>query len=544
MQAAQTPTRQVKRRQKIDNDKFVRKHILTRGERVIAFIERYCRVPEGKLVGKPLKLLPFQRDWILAIYDNPVMTTKGILSIARKNGKTALIACILLAHLVGPEARRNSQICSGAMSLENAALVFDLACKMIRLNPELDKIIRIVPSRKRLYGLIMNVEYRALSAEGKTNMGGSPVLAILDEVGQVVGPNSAFVDAVITSQGAHDNPLLLAISTQAATNADLFSVWIDDAPNDPHCVCHVHAADEGADVLDEAAQAAANPALGVFRNEVELKKMAGDASRMPSFENTFRNLYLNQRVTVTSPAISKSAWLACAGKPTCAMEDCIELYAGLDLSLRTDLTALIIYGLSPDGFWNVYPFFWTPEKGLAERSKRDRAPYDVWVKQGHLRMCPGSATVDYEFVVTEIVDILGECRLKACAFDRYRIEYFKKEIERLKEVVPDIDEKLPLVPWGQGFKDMPPAIDALEEKILNKVLRHGGHPVLTSCAANAVVIKDESENRKFAKSKTSGRIDGYVALAMAAGIASVLHENEGTLEDFLNAPLVLSQKGQ
>jgi len=519
----------------------VAKQVMTRGERVISFVEKYCRVPEGKLVGQPLKLLPFQKRWILEIYDNPHGTSKGILSIARKNGKTALIACIVLAHLVGPEARRNSQIASGAMSLENAALVFDLACKIIKLNPELDKIIRILPSRKRLFGLIMNVEYRALSAEGKTNMGGSPVLAILDEVGQVVGPNSLFVDAIITSQGAHENPLLLCISTQAATNADLFSIWIDDAPNDPNCVCHVYTADESDDVTNPKAWAAANPALGIFRNEKEVAKMAGDASRMASFENTFRNLYLNQRVTVTSPAISKNAWQACA-LPTCPMEECIELYAGLDLSLRTDLTAFIIYGLSADGFWNVYPFFWTPEVGLSERTKRDRAPYDAWVSQGYLRICPGSATVDYEYVVTEIIDILGDCRLTAVAFDRYKIEYFKKEIDRLSDVVPDVADRLPLIPWGQGFKDMPPAIDALEEKILNKILRHGGHPVLTMCAANAVVIKDENENRKFAKSKTSGRIDGYVALAMAAGIASVLHENQGGIDSFINAPLILQRK--
>jgi phage terminase large subunit-like protein len=536
------PSRQVKRSETRKNEKFLKK-VRTRGERVIAFIEKFCLVPEGKLVGKPLRLLPFQKEWILAIYDNPVLTTKGILSIARKNGKTALIACILLAHLVGPEARRNSQICSGAMSLENAALVFDLASKMIKLNPELNKIIRIVPSRKRLYGLIMGVEYRALSAEGKTNMGGSPVLAILDEVGQVVGPNSAFVDAVITSQGAHDNPLLLAISTQAATNADLFSIWIDDAPQDPHCVCHVYSADEGADVLDEDAQRAANPALGVFRNETELKKMAGDASRMPSFENTFRNLYLNQRVTVTSPAISKNSWLACAAQ-TCPMSECIEFYAGLDLSLRTDLTAFVVYGLSPDGFWNVYPFFWTPEKGLMERVKRDRARYDLWVKQGFIRICPDAAVIEYDYVVTEIIDIMDGKKLTAIAFDRYRIEQFKKEMERLKEVVPDIEERLPLVPWGQGFKDMPIAIEAMEEHVLNKTMRHGGHPVLTMCAANAVTIQDESGNRKFAKKKTSGRIDGFVALCMASGIASVLHENEGDLESFINEPLVLSRKSK
>lgn len=541
MVAIPKPSRQVNRRAKLLNEKFLKK-IRTRGERVIEFIEKYCLVPEGSLVGQPMKLLPFQKKWILEVYDNVHGTAKAILSMARKNGKTSLIACLVLVHLVGPEAKQNSQICSGAMSLENAALVFDLAHKMIMLNSKLSKIIKVTPSRKRLRGLIMNVEYRALSAEGKTNMGGSPILAILDEVGQVVGASDKFVDAIITSQGAHDNPLLLVISTQAANDSDLLSIWIDDAPKDDRCVCHVYESDPAANVLDQKAWRDANPALGVFRSFKDVEKMAGDASRMPSFENSFRNLYLNQRVSIKSPFISRNAWLAC-NAPTCALEDCIEWYAGLDLSLRTDLTAFVIYGLSSEGIWNVYPYFWTPERGFAERTARDRAPYDVWVKQGFLNLVAG-ATVDYEFVVEEILEIIADIKITAIAFDRYRIEYFKKEIERMKESIPDVEERLPLVPWGQGFKDMSPAIDALEAKILNVQLAHSGHPVLTMCAANAMITTDPAENRKFAKLKTSGRIDGIVALAMAAGIASVLHENEGALDSFLNAPLVLSHKTQ
>src|SRR3546814_18781652 len=65
---------------------------VTRGEKVIAFIEKYCVVPEGKLVGKPLKLEDFQKRLIREVYDNQKGTRRGILSIARKNGKSGLIA--------------------------------------------------------------------------------------------------------------------------------------------------------------------------------------------------------------------------------------------------------------------------------------------------------------------------------------------------------------------------------------------------------------------------------------------------------------------
>jgi phage terminase large subunit-like protein len=94
---------------------------LTRGKKVCAFIEKFCLIPEGQHVGKSLKLQAFQRKFILDVYDNPEGTSRAYLSVARKNGKSALIAAILLAHIVGPEAKLNSQIVSGARSRDQAA---------------------------------------------------------------------------------------------------------------------------------------------------------------------------------------------------------------------------------------------------------------------------------------------------------------------------------------------------------------------------------------------------------------------------------------
>ena len=147
----------------------------TRGDNVCRFIETYCLTPEGTHVGRPIKLAPFQKKFIRAIYNNPKGTRRAYLSIARKNGKTAVIAGILLAHLVGPEAKQNSQICSGARSRDQAAQVFNYASKMVQLSPVLSDIVRIVPSSKKLIGLPLNTEYRALSAEAKPALGGSPV---------------------------------------------------------------------------------------------------------------------------------------------------------------------------------------------------------------------------------------------------------------------------------------------------------------------------------------------------------------------------------
>ncbi|MAO13714.1 terminase large subunit [Marinobacter sp.] len=482
---------------------------MTRGEKVIRFIQRYCVTPEGAGVGKPLELAQFQIDFIKAIYDNPAGTRRAILSIARKNGKTGIIAALLLAHLVGPEAKQNAQLVSGAMSRDQAALVFNLAAKMVQLSPELSGLVRVMPSGKRLVGLPLNTEYRALAADGKTAHGLSPVLAILDEIGQVRGPQSDFVDAITTSQGAHENPLLITISTQAANDADLLSQWIDDAQRskDPRTVCHLYAAPKDCDLLDEQAWQAANPALGIFRSLDDLKEQMAQAARMPSMSNSARNLLLNQRVSMDSPFISPDVWASCNAEP---LPFDGPVYAGLDLSARTDLTALVVVG-QVEGVWQVHPYFWTPEQGLYDRAKTDRAPYDVWASQGFLMTTPG-ATVDYEVVARDMADILADLDVQAIAFDRWRIDIFNKELERL-----GLD--LPLVPHGQGFKDMAPALDTLEAELLNGRMAHGNHPVLTMCAANAVATKDPAGSRKLDKSRRTGRIDGIQALAMAMGAA-------------------------
>ena len=491
---------------------------LSRADRVIAFIEKYCRVPEGARVGEPIRLAPFQRKFIRAIYNNRRGTRKAYLSIARKNGKSALIACLVLVHLIGPEAKQNAQIVSGAMSREQASIIFALCSKMVRLNPALETKVRIVDSRKELHGLKRNVVYRALAAEGKTAHGLSPVLAILDEVGQVRGPQSDFIDAITTSQGAHEAPLLIAISTQAANDSDLFSAWLDDAEKsgDPHIVSHVYAAPADCKLDDKKAWKAANPGLGAFRSLKDVEQQAAEAMRMPSVENTFRNLVLNQRVSVVSPFMSLSTWKSC-GAPS-AYLDGLEVYGGLDLSARTDLTSLVLIGKDASGIWHVLPFFWTPATGLLDRARRDRQPYDVWRDQGFLRTTPG-ATVDYEQVAKDIAEIVDGLNVKAIAFDRWRIDLLKKELEALSL-------NLPLIPHGQGFKDMSPALDSLEAEALNGRIHHGMHPVLTMCAAGAVVTKDPAGNRKLDKSKATARIDGMVALAMAFGAANAMIEEE------------------
>ena len=486
---------------------------MTRGDRVIAFCQKYCLVPEGAHVGKPIKLAPFQKNFIKAIYDNKHGTRRAILGIARKNGKTALIAGIMLAHICGPEAKQNSQVVSGALSRDQAALVFNLAAKMIQLSPELSKVTRIVPSKKMIIGLARNVEYRALAADGTTAHGLSPVLAIMDEIGQVKGPSSPFIEAILTSQGAHEEPLQIFISTQASSDSDFLSVMIDDAERsgDPKTVCHVYRADEGCDLLDKTQWKKANPALGIFRSEKDLEDQLTQAARLPSMEASSRNLLLNQRIALESIWLAPTPWKNCNGPIDMDVFRNNPVCMGLDLSMRTDLTAAVLAAKDSDGVVHLKPYIFAPAKGMEERAARDRAPYLDWVRNGHMIAVPGS-TVDYDYVSQYLRDELDDngINVDTICFDRWRISLFQKACED-SGAFPSVF----WVPVGQGFRDMSPRLESFEAKLLATQIRHGGHPLLNLAASHAIATMDSAGGRKLDKSKASQRIDPLVAAVMA-----------------------------
>lgn len=521
----------------------------TTGEKVCAFIEKYCIVPEGDLMGQRMVLEPFQRKFILEVFDNPHGTKTAILCIGRKNGKTALIAGLLLAFIVGPLAVENSQIVSGALSKDQAAIVFKLARKMVNLNPELEKRCKISPSVKELLGLSKNVEYAALSAEAKTKHGLSPRVIIFDEMGQVKGPTNDFVTALNTAQGAYKNGLKIIISTQAATDNDMLSRLIDNQrenPN-PRVVCHVYetplevVGPDGtmvqADMGDEESWKLSNPALGVFRSLEDLRDLYKDACELPSFEPEFRNLNLNQRVEAKAPFVSRTIWQSNnappVGKPRA------RVYGGLDLSSVSDLTSAVLVD-ADDG--SVFPYFWLPEHGLRERAKADKVPYDVWHDAGHLLTTPGKS-IQYRFVAQELRRIFDKFDVQLFGFDRYLMSFLKEWLQKEDPITrkplfsqAELDK---FVDFGQGTASMTPALRDLEVKLLEGQLRHGNHPVLTMCFANAKVVGD-SGARKFDKKTARGRIDGAVATAIAIGVMpQPVEEESGSMDDYLNDPVML-----
>jgi phage terminase large subunit-like protein len=233
-------------------------------------------------------------------------------------------------------------------------------------------------------------------------------------------------------------------------------------------------------------------------------------------------LVLNRRVETNSPFVSKTVWDSC-GAPVEDL-DGRDVFAGLDLSETSDLTALVMTARI-NGVWHVHPLFWLPKEGLEEKSRTDRVPYDVWARNGSLRTTPGKS-IEYEHVAEELYSLHCTLRFRKIAFDRWNFKHLKPWLLRAgftETEVGDVEkakEKAVFVEFGQGFQSMSPALRTLESMLLNQQIAHGKHPVLTMCAANATTQTDPAGNRKLSKSKSHGRIDGMVALAMATGVAA------------------------
>jgi phage terminase large subunit-like protein len=484
---------------------------------MIGWIEKFCRVPEGPRVGEPIRLYDWQREWLEQVYDNPHGTRLAILSVGRKNAKSTLTACLLLAHLCGPPAhsRLNSQLYSTAQSREQAAVVFHLAVKMVRLHPDLARIITVRESAKELLCNELGTRYKALSAEAATAFGLSPSLVIHDELGPVRGPRSALYEAMETAVGAMVDPLSIVISTQAPSDADLLSQLIDDAltGHDPRVVVTLYAAPVDADPFALETIRAANPALGTFLNEKEVLAMAGTARRMPAREAEYRNLILNTRIDLNTAFIAPSVWKQ-NNAPVGSLEG-IRVFGGLDLSDAADLTALVLIGFR-DGKWRVHPTFWLPEDGLAQRALEMRCPLDLWHRQAHLQLTPGR-TVQYEYVAFELYKLFQRYNIEKIGFDAWHWTHLKPWLAKAGLSENVLTTKFEQV--RQGSKTMGPALRELEALLLDNKIAHGDHPVLGMCASHAAVTINDAGDRKLSKKKSTGRIDGMQALAMAIAVA-------------------------
>lgn len=476
-------------------------------------------VPAGKHVNTPLRLRPFQIAFIRDVYNRTDDETgarivrQAIMSVARRNGKTLLAAVILLVHLVGPMKKPNATIVSAATTRKQAGILFRFVRDMVRVNPVLIGALKVLDGQKRITHREDGSTYEAIAAEAGGQFGMGLALVVYDELAQA--KNRELYDALMTSLGSEVEPLMMVISTQAPSDVHLLSELIDYGLRvndgiivDPSFVCHLHTVPIEAKLDDESQWKKANPGLGDYRDRRELKEAIKRAMLMPSQEATVRVYYLNQRVRADMPFLTRSVYEKNAKPIDLAIfTDGRAVCGGLDLSVTTDLSSLVLAAEGDDHDVHLLPLAWTPADTLDDRAHRDRAPYDAWVRDGSLIAVPGPA-IDYEWIAATVAEVCAGMNLVRINYDRFNIARFRLDCAK-------IGVALPLEPMGQGFVDMAPAVTAFETECLNGRVRHGNHPVLRWCFSNAVVTRDAAGNRKLDKSKAYGRIDVAVAAIMA-----------------------------
>lgn len=482
---------------------------LSRAERVIRFVEG-LDITSGKDAGKRLKLRPWQREIIKELYATNATgkrkVRQAVVSMARKNGKSALAAALALCHLVGPEAVQRGQVVSAASDRAQAALIFNELQAFALAHEEIVERLVFRIFNKTVEDTLTGSTFAALSADHRKAHGLSPVVAICDEVAQ--WPGRELLDALRTGQGAHNEPLLLAISTRSPDPDNPLEELLryGEEADDPHFASFVFSAPLDADPWDEQTWLAANPGLGDFRDIDDIRMQARQAQRLPSLESSFRAYILNQPVVADDRFIGPVDWDACAGTAE-AVGPC---YGGLDLSSgANDLTAFALYW-PETGLLRCWAFL--PKEVLDQKAHEDRADYRVWANLGHIIPTPGRA-IDRAWLGAWIARQTAGLNLQAIASDRWGLADLEAVFDREGIV-------LPMAPHGTGYKDMAPAVTGFEAAVLDGKLKHGANPLLRWAIANVCIDTDPSGNRKPAKDRSRGRIDPAVAAIEAVSAAS------------------------
>lgn len=498
-------------------------------------IIRFCQTlvtPGGDLAGQRLRLAEFQKKFIREAFAPGVRL--AILSMGRKGGKTAAVAAIALAALVGPARRMNGSIIVGALAQKQAGVLYRYARDMLQATPECAGRYRNTDHQKTLTGLDSGTTLQAISSHAGSAMGLSPSLVVLDETGQIAAETDPFVDALLTSQGAYSDALTIVISTQAPTDGALLSRLIDDIRNNPDDktrVAHVYEAPADCALDDEEAWHAANPALAAgFRSIEDIRSQAASAARIPAQEGSFRNLILNQRVASSDAFISRAAWDGCRiaheGVSGALIEPGEKVYLGLDLSQSKDLTCCAILAPDGGGAYRLDVIAWLPDTpALHERARLDRAPYDMWHKQRLLRTVPGPV-IDPTYMAQELADILERYDVQAVGYDPWGTRYLRHAAEDLGINWDSVFQEV-----RQGTKTMTPAIARFMQKVERAEISHDGNPLLGMSVANAVPKLDSVGNVLLEKRRARGRIDPLISSIIALAVAEDGPGNQGSYLD-------------
>lgn len=523
-------------------------------EWVLGFFRTVLKLDGGAEDPKPFNPEPWQAFVLGSLFgwlrtDGFRRFNIAFVETGKGSGKSPLAAGIGLYMLMA-DGERRAEVYAAAVDKEQASILFRDAVSMVKLAPSIDNRVVMSGGEGREYNIAYPDKgsyFRPISSEssGRGKSGFRPHCALLDEVHE--HPTNAMVEFMVAGKKNRRQPLFFLITNSGVDRTSVCyeyhqigaEIAAGDRVNESF-FSYICALDEGEDPLeDRACWPKANPSLGVTINERYLEEQVAAAKGMPSKESIVRRLNFCEWVDAANPWIDGDLWRKCEKEPDEFPTDADlkerPCFLALDLSSKRDLTVLAADWLDEDGGHDAATWFWTPGDTMSERENLDRVPYRAWRDAGHLEAVPGRS-IDYRHVALKVAELVSEFNVIGLAFDQWRIEDFLRALDDVGvdawiwegEGEPEGDG-LRLIRHGQGFGGgaskstlwMPRSISELEDAVLKTELRVRKNPVLTWNSASAVLEQDATGNKKWEKRKSTGRIDGIVALCMAVGAAGV-----------------------
>jgi phage terminase large subunit-like protein len=520
------------------------------------FFEGVLRLSEGQFEGKPFDLHPSQAFIIGSLFgwkreDGRRRFRRAYIEQGKGNGKSPLAGGIGLFGMTAA-GEAGAQIYAAAAKREQAGILFADAVKMVKQSPALAKRLEFSGGPGREFNIAHHQSgsfFRPVSRDtGKTGSGPRPYFVLADEVHEL--PDRKIIEMLERGFKFRREPLLFMITNSGSDRNSV--AWEEhehaikvaagniDAVTDPTYLgeviddtsfSFVCGLDEGDDPLnDPTCWIKANPLLGVTITEEYLRETVAQAKAIPGQLNGILRLHF----CVWTDA--ETAWMTRATLEPCLADFDIEdhhgeqVWLGLDLSQNRDITALgavVRTGTDANGkpTYDAWVEAWTPGDTINAREMRDKLPYAVWAREGHIH-APAGESISFRHVAQTLAEYSRDYNVQLVAYDRFAFKRFEEDVDELGLSLPfaehpqgGLKKGKPLVAGGEGLW-MPGSIRLFEDALLEGRIRLKINPVLISAMMSAVIEEDKWGNHWLAKTRSVNKIDAAIALAMAIGAAS------------------------
>lgn len=493
--------------------------------RPITFIERFCRHSKGEWAGKPVKLELFQKAFISALFGFVSAETgfrkyrETMLYVARKNGKSVLLACIVLYCLIADD-EAGAECYSVATKKDQAKIIFDEVCNMVRQSPDLAQICK--KRKSDLYFPLKMSKAQPLGKNSDTMDGLNSSLVVIDELHAVKDRNT--YEVMKQSQSARRQPLLIMITTAGTVRECIFDDMYkyacdvaDGVINDGAFLPIMYELDNKNEWLEPFAWEKANPSLN------RIKKLDDLIGKVERAKNSPRDLtgVLCKDFNVIQTV--NTAWLTYSdieNDETFNIDDFRGCYAigGADLSITTDLTCATLLLMNKDEKRFVTQMYFLPRENFAQRVQEEKLPYDKWHEAGLLRLCDGNS-INYSDVTAWFLEMVEHYEIAPAwvYYDSYSARYWVEEMTA---------HGFNMVRCIQGTKTLSLPMQMLGADLKAKKINYNNSPLLKWCISNTGIVTDTNGNIKPVKATSAKyRIDGLASL-LDAYVGLYEHYNE------------------